>query len=75
VKLSEVRQLVQMKAPVVSRQRRVLANAHNVAEYRAAAPAGDHFRVGARCRPGAGLFCLAAYSIPLRRRSRCRRWS
>jgi len=37
VKLSEVRRLVQMKAPVVSKQGRVLANVHNVPEYRAAA--------------------------------------
>jgi L-lactate dehydrogenase (cytochrome) len=44
VKFSDIRQLVQVKAPVVSRQRRVLANAYNVAEFRAAArrvlPAG-----------------------------------
>jgi L-lactate dehydrogenase (cytochrome) len=37
VKFGDVRQLVQIKAPIVSRQRRVLANAYNVAEYRAAA--------------------------------------
>ncbi|MFQ6155681.1 alpha-hydroxy acid oxidase [Micrococcus luteus] len=44
MKFSDIRQLVQVKAPVVSRQRRVLANAYNVAEFRAAArrvlPAG-----------------------------------
>ena len=44
MKFSDVRQLVQVKAPVLSRERRVLANAYNVAEYRAAAkrvlPAG-----------------------------------
>jgi L-lactate dehydrogenase (cytochrome) len=37
VKLSEVRQLAQVKAPMTSRRRRVLANAYNVMEYRAAA--------------------------------------
>ncbi|GAA3860072.1 alpha-hydroxy acid oxidase [Leifsonia kafniensis] len=44
MKINDVRQLVQLKVPVLSRQRRVLANAFNVAEYRAAArralPAG-----------------------------------
>lgn len=44
MKVSDIRQLVQVKAPVLSRQRRVLANAYNVAEFRAAArrvlPAG-----------------------------------
>ncbi len=44
MKVSEARQLVQLKAPVLSRRRRVLANAFNVAEYRKAAqkalPAG-----------------------------------
>lgn len=44
MKLSEIRQLVQVKAPTMSRQQRVLANAYNVAEFRAAArrrlPAG-----------------------------------
>lgn len=44
MKLSDVRQLVQVKRPVLSRQRRTLATAWNVAEYRAAArrvlPAG-----------------------------------
>lgn len=37
MKFSDVRQLVQVKAPVTSRKRRVVANAYNVAEYRAAA--------------------------------------
>jgi L-lactate dehydrogenase (cytochrome) len=44
VKFRDIKQLVQMQAPIVSRQRRVLAKAYNVAEYRAAArralPAG-----------------------------------
>ncbi|WP_427133524.1 alpha-hydroxy acid oxidase [Pseudarthrobacter sp. S9] len=44
MKFCEARQLVQVKAPVFSRQRRVLANAFNVEEYRQAArkvlPAG-----------------------------------
>lgn len=44
MKLNDVRQLVQVKAPVISRQRRVLRDAYNVAEFRAAArralPAG-----------------------------------
>lgn len=44
MKFSDIRQLVQVKAPVMSRQRRVLANAYNVAEFRTAArhvlPAG-----------------------------------
>lgn len=44
MRLSEIRQLVQVRPPVFSRQRRVLANAYNVAEYRTAAqrvlPAG-----------------------------------
>jgi L-lactate dehydrogenase (cytochrome) len=44
VKFSDVRQLVRVKIPVLSRRRRVLANAYNVAEYRRAArgvlPAG-----------------------------------
>lgn len=44
MKVSEARQLVQVKAPVLSRKRRVLANAFNVEEYRKAAqkalPAG-----------------------------------
>lgn len=37
MKLSDVRQLVQVKAPLISRKRRVLANAYNVKEYRTAA--------------------------------------
>lgn len=37
MKVSEARQLIQVKAPVFSRQRRVLANAFNVEEYRKAA--------------------------------------
>lgn len=37
MKVSEARQLIQIKAPVLSRRRRVLANAFNVAEYRKAA--------------------------------------
>lgn len=37
MKFGDVRQLVHIKAPIVSRQRRVLANAYNLAEYRAAA--------------------------------------
>ncbi|HCF98988.1 MAG TPA: alpha-hydroxy-acid oxidizing enzyme, partial [Chloroflexi bacterium] len=37
MRFSDVRQLVQIKPPMISRQRRVLANAYNVAEYRAAA--------------------------------------
>jgi L-lactate dehydrogenase (cytochrome) len=37
VKVSDIRQLVQVRVPVISRKRRVLANAFNVAEYRAAA--------------------------------------
>jgi L-lactate dehydrogenase (cytochrome) len=37
MKLSDVRQLVQVKLPVLSRKRRVLKNAFNVAEYRTAA--------------------------------------
>jgi len=37
MKLSEVRQLTQVKAPMISRHRRVLANAYNVQEYRTAA--------------------------------------
>jgi L-lactate dehydrogenase (cytochrome) len=44
VKLSDIRQLVQVRVPEVSRKRRVLAGAYNIAEYRAAArrvlPAG-----------------------------------
>jgi L-lactate dehydrogenase (cytochrome) len=44
LKVSEARQLIQVKAPVLSRRRRVLANAFNVEEYRKAArrvlPAG-----------------------------------
>ncbi|MCX6499522.1 MAG: alpha-hydroxy acid oxidase [Arthrobacter sp.] len=37
MKVSEARQLIQIKAPVLSRRRRVLAHAFNVAEYRKAA--------------------------------------
>src|ERR1035437_7891435 len=37
MRFSDVRQLVQIKPPMISRQRRVLANAYNVAEYRDAA--------------------------------------
>ena len=37
MKLRDVRQLVQLRTPVLSRRRRVLANACNVAEYRLAA--------------------------------------
>lgn len=37
MKLSDVRQLVQVKAPVVSRRSRVLRDAYNVAEFRRAA--------------------------------------
>ena len=37
MKLTDIRHLVHFRAPMVSRQRRVLANAYNVAEYRAAA--------------------------------------
>jgi L-lactate dehydrogenase (cytochrome) len=37
MKLSDVRQLVQVKLPVLSRKRRVLKNAFNVDEYRSAA--------------------------------------
>lgn len=37
MKLREVRQLVQVQTPVLSRSRRVLASAYNVAEYRTAA--------------------------------------
>lgn len=37
MKFSDIRQLVHVRAPTISRQRRVLANAYNVAEYRAAA--------------------------------------
>ena len=44
MKISEARQLVQVKAPVLSRQRRVLAGAYNVEEFRKSArkvlPAG-----------------------------------
>ena len=44
MKISEARQLIQVKAPVLSRRRRVLANAFNVEEYRKSAqkvlPAG-----------------------------------
>ena len=44
MKFSEARQLIQVKRPELSRQRRVLANAYNVEEYRKAArkvlPAG-----------------------------------
>jgi L-lactate dehydrogenase (cytochrome) len=44
LKVSEARQLIQVKAPILSRRRRVLANAFNVEEYRKAArrvlPAG-----------------------------------
>jgi L-lactate dehydrogenase (cytochrome) len=44
LKISEARQLVQVKAPVLSRQRRVLAGAYNVEEFRKSArkvlPAG-----------------------------------
>ena len=44
MKISEARQLIQVKAPELSRRRRVLANAFNVEEYRLAAqkvlPAG-----------------------------------
>lgn len=44
MKFSDARQLIQVRAPTVSRRRRVLANAYNVAEYRKAArrvlPAG-----------------------------------
>lgn len=44
MKLGDVKQLVQVKAPELSRQRRVIRDAYNVAEYRAAAkrvlPAG-----------------------------------
>ena len=44
MKISEARELIQLRAPVFSRQRRVLANAFNVEEYRKAArrvlPAG-----------------------------------
>lgn len=44
MKFADARQLVQIKAPVISRRRRVLANAFNVEEYRNAArrvlPAG-----------------------------------
>lgn len=44
MKFTDARQLVQVRAPVISRQRRVLANAFNVEEYRNAArrvlPAG-----------------------------------
>jgi L-lactate dehydrogenase (cytochrome) len=37
VKFRDARQLVQIQAPMISRQRRVLATAYNVAEYRSAA--------------------------------------
>ena len=37
MKFRDVKQLVQMRAPMTSRQRRVLATAHSVAEYRSAA--------------------------------------
>jgi L-lactate dehydrogenase (cytochrome) len=37
VKFRDVRQLVQIQAPIISRERRVLATAYNVAEYRSAA--------------------------------------
>jgi L-lactate dehydrogenase (cytochrome) len=37
VKFRDVRQLVEIQAPIISRQRRVLATAYNVAEYRSAA--------------------------------------
>jgi L-lactate dehydrogenase (cytochrome) len=37
LKVSEARQLIQVKAPILSRRRRVLANAFNVEEYRKAA--------------------------------------
>ena len=37
MKFRDVRQLVQIQAPIISRQRRVLATAYNVAEYRSAA--------------------------------------
>ena len=44
MKISDARQLIQVKAPVLSRRRRVLANAFNVEEYRKSAqkvlPAG-----------------------------------
>jgi L-lactate dehydrogenase (cytochrome) len=44
VKFRDVRQLVRIQAPIISRQHRVLATAYNVAEYRSAArrvlPAG-----------------------------------
>ena len=44
MKISEARQLIQVKAPVLSRQRRVLAGAYNVEEFRKSArkvlPAG-----------------------------------
>ena len=41
MKISEARQLVQVKAPVLSRQRRVLAGAYNVEEFRKAAEHPD----------------------------------
>lgn len=53
MKFSDVRQLVQVRVPVLSPRRRVLANAYNVAEYRRAArralPAGifDYLEGGA----------------------------
>lgn len=37
MKFCDIKQLVQIQVPIVSRQRRVLARAYNVAEYRAAA--------------------------------------